>query len=83
MEKKLYKSLTDRKICGVCGGIANYFAIDATIIRLIWAIAVLCCGCGILAYIICAIVIPDEPVDIQYNTYCNPGEQYYDEENKG
>ncbi len=35
MEKKLYKSLTDRKICGVCGGIANYFAIDATIIRLI------------------------------------------------
>ncbi|MGN1421425.1 MAG: PspC domain-containing protein [Eubacterium sp.] len=82
MEKKLYKSITDRKICGVCGGIAKYFGIDTTIVRLIWALAVFCCGCGILAYIICAIVIPDEPIENQYTAY-NQNEQFYDEENKG
>lgn len=81
MDKKLYKSLTDRKICGVCGGIAKYFGVDATIIRLIWAIAVFCFGSGLVAYIVCAVVIPDEPVDNQYNTYYNPNEYY--EENKG
>lgn len=82
MDKKLYRSLTDRKISGVCGGIAKYFGIDATIVRLIWTLAVFCCGCGILAYIICAIVIPDEPIENQYTAY-NQNEQFYDEENKG
>lgn len=42
MDKKLYRSLTDRKISGVCGGIAKYFGIDATIVRLIWTLAVFC-----------------------------------------
>ena len=40
-EKKLYKSNTNKKLCGVCGGIAEYFAIDPTIIRLLWALAVI------------------------------------------
>ncbi len=57
--RRLYKSSTDRKLCGVCGGIAEYFNIDPTIVRLIWAILVLCFGTGILAYIIAAIVLPD------------------------
>ena len=57
--KKLYKSQTDRKLCGVCGGIAEYFNIDSTIVRLIWAVLVICFGTGILAYIIAAIVMPD------------------------
>lgn len=57
--KKLYKSQTDRKICGVCGGIAEYFGIDPTIIRLIWAIVALFYGTGILIYIIAALVLPD------------------------
>lgn len=57
---KLYKSKTDRKIFGVCGGIAEYFNIDATVIRLIWAVSILCFGTGLLAYIIAALVIPDE-----------------------
>lgn len=59
--KKLYKSETDKKLCGVCGGIAEYFNIDSTLIRLIWAIAVLCYGTGILAYIIAAIILPSYP----------------------
>lgn len=58
-EKKLRKSLTDRKIFGVCGGIAEYFGIDSTLVRLIWAVAVVVFGAGLLAYIIAAIVMPE------------------------
>lgn len=61
MQKKLYKSNTDKKLCGVCGGIAEYFNIDSTIVRLILVLAVLFAGCGILAYIIAALVMPDKP----------------------
>ena len=64
MEKKLYKSKKDEKICGVCAGLAKYFSIDVTIIRIIWLAAILCIGSGLLAYIICAIVMPDEPSNI-------------------
>lgn len=56
--KKLTKSSSNKMICGVCAGIANYFNIDPTIVRLIWVLLVLCAGTGILAYIIGAIVIP-------------------------
>ena len=64
MEKKLYRSATDKKLAGVCAGIAKYFSIDATVIRLIWAVAILCAGTGLLAYIICALLIPEEPTDV-------------------
>lgn len=59
MDKKLYRSRSNRMICGVCGGIGAYFNIDPTIIRLVWAILA-CAGVGIVAYIIAAIVIPEE-----------------------
>ncbi|MGE4484198.1 MAG: PspC domain-containing protein [Oscillospiraceae bacterium] len=58
-EKKLRKSLTDRKIFGVCGGIAEYFGVDSTVIRLIWAISIVVFGMGLLAYIVAAIVMPE------------------------
>ncbi len=61
MEKKLYKSKTDKKICGVCGGLAKYLNVDATIIRLILAFLVLFGGVGLLAYFIAALIIPFEP----------------------
>ena len=61
MEKKLYRSVCDKKLAGVCGGFAEYLNIDATIVRLIWAILVVCGGCGLLAYLICALVIPEAP----------------------
>ena len=64
MEKKLYRSLTNKKIAGVCGGLANYLNIDPTIVRLIWALVVLCAGAGLLAYIVCALVIPEEPSNV-------------------
>lgn len=61
MNKKLYISNTDRKICGVCGGIAEYFGVDSTIIRLLWILAIFCLGTGILAYFIAALVMPNKP----------------------
>lgn len=62
--KKLYKSRFDRKISGVCGGIAEYFNIDSTIIRLIWALASLASvGTGVVIYIIAALLIPENPND--------------------
>lgn len=61
MEKKLYKSNNDRKLTGVCAGIAEYFNIDPTIIRLGWVFATLLAGAGIIAYIIAAVIIPNKP----------------------
>ena len=58
--KKLYKS-RERVLCGVCGGIAEYFNLDPTLIRVIWAVLVFCFGTGILAYIIAALIIPEMP----------------------
>ncbi len=58
MARRIYRS-RNRKIGGVCGGFAEYFNIDPTIIRLIWAIAVLVYGTGLLAYLICWLIIPE------------------------
>ena len=60
-EKRLYLSRESRMLCGVCGGIAEYFNIDPTLIRLLFVLFGLS-GSGILAYIIAAIIIPDSPV---------------------
>ena len=61
MEKKrLTKSSKDKKIFGVCGGIANYVDCDPTIIRLIWAGSVICFGVGVLAYCVAALVLPSD-----------------------
>ncbi len=59
MAKKLYRSVTDRKLSGVCGGIAEYFNIDASLVRFAWVIFTLFGGSGILAYIVCVIIFPD------------------------
>ena len=60
-EKKLYKSSTDKKLAGVCGGIAEYFNIDSTLVRLGWVLFSLLGGSGLLAYIIAALIMPDRP----------------------
>lgn len=58
MEKKLRKS-ADKKLCGVCGGVAEYFSIDPTLVRIGTVVLSLCYGCGLLAYVIAAIVMPN------------------------
>lgn len=60
MSKKLFKSSVDKKISGVCGGLAEYFDVDSTLVRLIWVIVTLCGGAGLLAYIIAALIIPSQ-----------------------
>ena len=59
--KKLYKSSSDRKLFGVCGGIADYLDVDSTIVRLALVLFTLMGGSGLLFYIIAAIVMADEP----------------------
>ena len=60
MKKRLYRSMADKKLCGVCGGLGEYFDIDPTLIRLLWVIFTFCGGAGLLAYIICAIIVPQQ-----------------------
>ena len=60
-KRKLMRSSTDKKLGGVCAGLADYFDMDATIVRLIWLLIVLCGGTGVLVYIILWIVLPLAP----------------------
>jgi phage shock protein C len=57
--KRLVRSTNDRKIAGVCAGVADYFDLDPTLVRVLWALAVLCAGTGFLLYIILWIVVPE------------------------
>lgn len=61
--KKLYRSRKEQMIAGICGGIAEYFAIDPTIVRLVFVLLALLGGPGLLIYIILWIVVPEEPVE--------------------
>ena len=63
MSKKLYKSRKNKMIDGVCAGLADFFNMDATIVRLIFVLLVLLKGSGILLYIIACIVMPRAPED--------------------
>ena len=60
-KKRIYRSGKEKVIAGVCGGVAEYFDIDPTIVRLIWVLIALAYGSGILFYLICWIVIPKNP----------------------
>ncbi|MBZ5702988.1 MAG: PspC domain-containing protein [Acidobacteriia bacterium] len=60
-KKRLLRSVKDKKIAGVCAGLADYFDLDATLIRVVWLLAVLLGGTGLLAYLVCWIVIPAAP----------------------
>ncbi len=62
--KELRKSTTNKTLCGVCGGIGEYFKIDPTLIRLLWIIISLSSlGLGIIGYFIAAVVIPEGPLE--------------------
>lgn len=63
MEKKLYRSKTDRMLAGVCGGLGAYLNVDPTIVRVIWVLVGLG-GWGLAAYLVCALIIPENPLEI-------------------
>ncbi|NLM25237.1 MAG: PspC domain-containing protein [Firmicutes bacterium] len=60
MAKKLYLS-NNRKLGGVCAGIAEYFGIDPTVVRLLWVLTFFAYGIGFLSYFICWLIIPKSP----------------------
>lgn len=72
--KKLYRSETDKKIFGVLGGIARYFEIDATVLRVIYVLlSFFVLGCPVIIYLVAALIIPKEPQipQDQQNNYYN------------
>lgn len=60
-ERKLYKINQGKIIDGVCGGIAEYFGVDATIVRVAWILLALAAGSGVLAYVLAALIMPRKP----------------------
>lgn len=60
--KRLYRSTTDRMVAGVCAGLAAYFKIDPTLVRLLFVLFALAGGPGLLAYIVMWLVVPEAPV---------------------
>ena len=65
MEKRLYRMEKGRMVCGVCAGIAEYYKIDPTLVRLVWAVASCFAFAGVIAYIAAAFIIPEEPKFIE------------------
>ena len=61
MDKRLYRSRSDRKIAGICGGIAEHFGWDPTLVRLGWVLLTLMGGSGVLIYLILWLVMPESP----------------------
>ena len=62
--KRLYKARGNRMIAGVCGGIAEYFNIDPTLVRLGFVLLCFEWGSGLIAYLISAVIIPEPPTDV-------------------
>lgn len=79
MNKKLYRSNSDKTVAGVCAGIAEYFDLDATLVRLAFVLLSLAYGGGIFVYIVCAIIVPERPSD---ETYVAPDDVYDKDGNK-
>jgi phage shock protein C len=69
--KRLYRSRQDRILGGVCGGLAEYFVIDTTLVRLLWILSVILGGAGVLAYIIAWVIIPEKPLAQATTTAAN------------
>ncbi len=75
-DKKLYRSRTDKVFLGVCGGLAEYFDLDATVVRLIAVLLIIWGGVGLLAYIIAGFVIPEGPEGVKMSDRKNNKEDF-------
>lgn len=80
MSKKLYRSVRDKMLGGVAGGLAEYFDIDPTIVRVLFVISLLFGGAGVIAYIILWIIVPEEPIEVQYRKTYPPSEPKQEEQ---
>ena len=61
MDKRLYRMKEGRMVCGVCAGIAKYYNLDPTLVRVVWAVASCFYFAGVIAYVAAALIIPEEP----------------------
>jgi len=77
MNKKLYRSNSDKMFAGVCAGIGEYFDLDSTLVRLAFVLLSLAYGGGIIAYIVCAIIVPERPAG---ETYTREEADVYDKD---
>lgn len=78
MSKKLYRSTTQKVFSGVCGGVAEYFSVDVTLVRLIWAVAAIpSFGTAIIVYILAAIIVPVSPYNDTWNVQEGDGEKVF------
>lgn len=67
--KKLYKSVKDKKLCGVCAGVADYLDLDPTMVRIVWTLITMFWGTGLVLYIIAALVMDDNPDELSVSKY--------------
>ena len=63
MEKKLYKNTKDKKLAGVCAGLAEFLKMDVSLVRILWVIVTLLGSLGLWLYIACALILPEKPVE--------------------
>lgn len=61
MDKRLYRMKEGKMVCGVCAGIAKYYNLDPTVVRVVWAVASCFAFAGVIAYVAAALIIPEEP----------------------
>ncbi len=81
--KRLFRSRKEKLIGGVCGGLANYFAIDPVIVRIFFVILFFLKGIGLISYIVCWIVMPEERHTADYNTDAEDSTSSYDRQKSG
>ncbi len=75
VKKRLYRSRSDKRVAGVCGGIAEYLAIDPTLVRILWVLLGMAGGPGVVLYVIMAAVVPEEPEFVQTTAEKTKNEQ--------
>ena len=66
--RKLYRSRSNRKLAGVCGGLAEYFTIDTTLVRVLFVVLAVMGGPGVLAYLLLWILVPEKPLGAPAST---------------
>jgi phage shock protein C len=74
--RRLVRSINDRKIAGVCAGVADYFDLDPMLVRILWLLLVFCAGTGVLAYFVCWIVFPEGYTGAAQNAQTTQGVPY-------
>ena len=70
VNKRLFRSKNERIISGVCGGLAEYFDLDPSLVRIGWIVFILAGGAGVLAYIIMSFIVPENPYEFSHCTNC-------------